>query len=134
ERPGASVPSSWVFGSACSKTSRVLRSRNFSSPTFSSTSAFFPSQTTTQSPWRTFSLDMGKSPRLDACSAWPSRALRWIKRRGSDSVAAVEQPPGNDLCLNLRGALEDRQDAGVAQQPRGREFEREAVAAVDLHR
>src|SRR5712692_11811761 len=132
-RPGASVPSSWVFGSACSKTSRALRWRNFSSPTFSSTSAFFPSQTTTQSPWRTLSLDMRHLQRerisnsewrigsrhaaLATCYLLLATRYSLLATRYSlfatryspfaQSVAAVQQPPGNHLRLNLRCALED---------------------------
>src|SRR5712692_9931537 len=52
----------------------------------------------------------------------------------AQSIAAVQEPPRNHLRLDLRCALEDREDAGIAQEPRRREFEREAVAAVDLHR
>ena len=52
---------------------------------------------------------------------------------GPLSVAAVEQSPGDDLRLDFRGALENIEDAGVAQNPRHRKFERKAVAAVDLH-
>ena len=48
-------------------------------------------------------------------------------------VRPIEQPPGDDLRLDLRGALENVEDAGVAENPRHRKFERKAVAAVDLH-
>ena len=54
ERPGASVPCSWVLGSGCSRTSRVLRFGCMPSPAFSRISAFAPSHTTTQSPERIF--------------------------------------------------------------------------------
>ena len=50
------------------------------------------------------------------------------------SVRTSEQTPGDDLRLNLSGALEDRQDAGVAQHAADRELHRIAVAAVDLQR
>ena len=49
------------------------------------------------------------------------------------SVRPVEQAPGDHLRLDFRGALENVEDAGVAENPRHREFERKAVAAVDLH-
>src|SRR5947209_19728416 len=59
ERPGASVPCSRVFGSCCSRTSRVLRLGNFWSPAFSRTRAFAPSQTTTHSPSAILTPGMG---------------------------------------------------------------------------
>jgi hypothetical protein len=41
---------------------------------------------------------------------------------------------GDDLRLDFGGALENVEDAGVAENPRHRKFERKAVAAVHLHR
>src|ERR1700683_1604286 len=35
--------------------------------------------------------------------------------------------------LDFGGALENAEDAGVAENPRNREFKRETVAAVNLH-
>src|SRR5215510_5611369 len=61
ERPGLSVPCSLVLGSGCSWTSRVLSLRTLVSPTFSNSNAFFPSQTTTQSPRLTSPLNMHTS-------------------------------------------------------------------------
>src|SRR5215813_15627609 len=58
----------------------------------------------------------------------------WSKRRRADSVARCEQPPRDDLRLDLRRALENAENAGVAEDARDRKLEREAVAAVDLHR
>jgi hypothetical protein len=46
----------------------------------------------------------------------------------------LQQPPRDHLRLDLRRALEDRQDARVAEHAADRVFEREAVAAVDLER
>src|SRR5207245_551780 len=125
ERPGASVPCSWVLASGCSWTSRVLRLRNLVSPTFSSTSAFLPSQTTTQSPCRTSTFTMHTSSighfvtrnivtQRDYCT------LIRVKRRRARSVALLQQPSRNHIRLDLRRALEDRHDARVAQKPRHR--------------
>src|SRR2546423_13724032 len=41
---------------------------------------------------------------------------------------------GDDQSLDLRGALEDRPDLGVAVHPLNRELARVAVAAQDLNR
>ena len=46
--------------------------------------------------------------------------------------ATVQEPPCDHLRLDLGGALEDVEDAGVAQHPADRVLERIAVAAVDL--
>ena len=48
------------------------------------------------------------------------------------SIPAFEQPPRDHLRLNFRRALENVEDAGVAQHARDRIFQRETVAAVDL--
>src|SRR5271166_1444849 len=47
-------------------------------------------------------------------------------------IPAGEQAAGDDLRLDLGSALEDVEDAGVAENPAYRIFERVAVAAVDL--
>src|SRR5580704_864259 len=47
-------------------------------------------------------------------------------------IPARDEAAGDDLRLDLGGALEDVQDAGVAQHPADRIFEGVAVAAVDL--
>src|SRR5262245_31643352 len=49
------------------------------------------------------------------------------------SVRAVEQPPSNYLRLDFGGALEDIEDARVAENSRNRKFEGKTVAAVYLH-
>src|SRR5262245_18355242 len=49
------------------------------------------------------------------------------------SVRAIEEPPGNDLRLDFGGALEDIENARVAENSRNRQFEGKAVAAVHLH-
>src|SRR5262249_47839854 len=115
----------------------VLRLRNFSSPAFSSTSAFLPSQTMTQSPCRILSFCMRylwaqtMPPRDRPCNLVIIGP--WSKRRRADSVARCEQPPRDDLRLDFRRALENAENAGVAEDARDRKLEREAVAAVDLH-
>src|SRR5262245_8038398 len=139
DRPGASVPCSLVLASGCSWTSRVLRLRSLVSPTFSSTSAFLPLQTTTQSPRRTSILDMPTSSikpfiLFNIVTQRHCCTLTRVKRRRRASVALLQQPPRNHIRLNLSCALEDREDARVAEQPRHRELQRKAVAAVDLHR
>src|SRR5262249_51464489 len=58
----------------------------------------------------------------------------WIKRRRADSVARCEQPPRDDLRLDLCRAFENAENAGIAKDARDRKLEREAVAAMDLHR
>ncbi len=45
-----------------------------------------------------------------------------------------EQAPRDHMRLDFRRALEDRQDARIAQDTADRVFEREAVAAMDLQR
>src|SRR5579859_4922002 len=49
-------------------------------------------------------------------------------------VAAIQQAPRDDLRLDLGGALEDVEDARIAENARDRKLEGEAVAAVDLNR
>src|SRR5712675_3197140 len=49
-------------------------------------------------------------------------------------IAAGDEAAGDDLRLDLGGALEDIEDARVAQHPADRIFERVAVAAMDLQR
>src|SRR5262245_59735320 len=58
----------------------------------------------------------------------------WSKRRRADSVARCEQPPRDDLRLDFRRAFENAENAGIAKDARDRKLEREAVAAMDLHR
>jgi len=53
---------------------------------------------------------------------------------GPHSVRPIQQSPGDDLRLDFRGVLENIKDAGVAENPRHRKFQRKTVAAVDLHR
>src|SRR5262245_48237437 len=147
-RPGASLPCSRVLRSLCSYTSLVLRLGNLPSPIFSSSRAFLPSQTTTQSFSSIFSLAMAETSLPILCAGSRAGALIGINARTAiqllaasvaavrqlaPSVAAVQQAPGDHLRLDLGGALEDRQDAGVAQQARHRVFERKTIAAVDLH-
>src|SRR5665213_2039830 len=66
------------------------------------------------------------------------RVLLWIKRGKvpirCGLIGPVQQPARDHLRLNFGGTLENIEDAGVAQNARDREFEREAVAAVDLQR
>src|SRR5262249_54457386 len=50
------------------------------------------------------------------------------------SIRRAEQPARDHLRLDLRRALEDVEDARVAENARDRKLEREAVAAVDLDR
>src|SRR5690349_4179655 len=47
-------------------------------------------------------------------------------------IPARDEAAGDDLRLDLGGALEDVQDARVAQHPADRIFEGVAVAAMDL--
>src|SRR6516165_6991652 len=74
------------------------------------------------------SLDQGP-PRVEAC---PGRG--GARLTPPELVAAFEQAPRDHLRLDLGCALEDVEDAGVAEHARDRIFEREAVAAVDLER
>src|SRR6516162_3256131 len=67
----------------------------FESPTFSSTSAFAPSQTTTHSPCSIFTFGMRNLP-IHASNA-----------ELLDSVACGEQPARNDLSLDFRRPLEN---------------------------
>src|SRR6266481_7004749 len=62
---------------------------------------------------------------------WPCHSAR---ARGClrGSIPAGDQAAGDDLRLNFGGALEDVEDAGVAQHPTDRIFEGVAVAAMDL--
>src|SRR5262245_61276700 len=69
---------------------------------------------------------------LSERTMWPCTSTR-IKRRRVDSVASLEQSLRDHLRLDLGRALEDREDAGVAQESRHRKFKRKAVATVDLH-
>ena len=50
----------------------------------------------------------------------------------AELIAAGDEAAGDDLRLDLGGALEDVEDAGVAQDAADRVFEGIAVAAVDL--
>ena len=50
------------------------------------------------------------------------------------SIAPFQQPSRDYLRLDFRRALEDVEDARVAEDARDRIFQREAVAAVDLQR
>ena len=52
---------------------------------------------------------------------------------GGRQALTVEQPPRDHLRLNLRRALEDAEDTRIAQHAADRIFQREAVAAVNLH-
>ena len=61
---------------------------------------------------------------------WMDDSLLRVACNGS--VARLEQAAGDDLGLDFGGALEDREDAGVAEHAADRVFEGEAVAAVDL--
>src|ERR1700682_3024569 len=49
-------------------------------------------------------------------------------------VLIFQQPPRDDLRLNLGGAFEDVEDARVAEDAAHRIFHCESVAAVNLHR
>src|SRR6185436_9573499 len=144
DRPGSSVPRSDVFGSACSWTSLVLRLGNSSSPAFSRINAFFPSQTITQSPCRIFSFCMQflSTPAANHAAAWPwrpcSRSIFFEGQTPGEaipfgSVRRAQQPSRDHLRLDFRRALENAEDAGVAEDARDRKFKRETVAAVDLH-
>src|SRR5215510_7763896 len=99
DRPGLSVPCSWVLASGCSWTSRVLRLRNLVSPTFSSTSAFLPSQTTTQSPCRTSTLDMHIL--LD-------RTLRHAQHRDATRLSHLDKGQTPEAALQLRSSSSRR--------------------------
>ena len=55
-----------------------------------------------------------------------------IVTAGGSRTESLMQAPRDHLRLDLGGALEDRQDPGVAEDPGNRVFEREAVAAMDL--
>ena len=48
-------------------------------------------------------------------------------------LAALEQAAGDDLGLNFGSAFENVQDARIAENAAHRIFEREPVAAMDLH-
>src|SRR5262249_17553926 len=116
----------------------VLRLRNFSSPAFSSTSAFLPSQTMTRrlAGFLAFSCDTSGLKRF---TRWTGVAISSFlgplsKRRRAGSVAGCEQPPRDDLRLDFRRAFENAENAGIAKDARDRKLEREAVAAMDLHR
>src|SRR5262249_18926011 len=61
------------------------------------------------------------------------RVDRWDVRPPSIPPLS-EQTPRDHLRLDLGGALEDVQDARIAENPADRILERETVAAVDLHR
>src|SRR5690606_6029046 len=53
--------------------------------------------------------------------------------RVDGSVRTLQQPPRNHLCLYLGCTLEDVEDAGITENARDGIFEREPVAAMDLH-
>src|SRR6516165_6494377 len=59
---------------------------------------------------------------------------RPYKLRRYRLVCRAEQSSRNDLRLDFGGALEDAEDAGVAENARNRELKREAVSPMDLHR
>src|SRR5580704_285892 len=62
-------------------------------------------------------------------------ASLWSPDRGlfCQLISPGQQAAGNNLRLDFSGALEDVEDARVAQHPADRIFERVTVAAVDLH-
>src|SRR5690606_7595688 len=57
-----------------------------------------------------------------------------VSAQASASVAALKQAAGDHLRLDFGGALEDIEDARVAEHATHRIFEREAVAAMNLER
>src|SRR5258708_3599252 len=60
----------------------------------------------------------------------PAETLR--RSRFLTLIPAGDQAAGNDLRLDFGRALEDVEDAGVAEDPADRIFEGIAVAAMDL--
>src|ERR1700749_4737735 len=66
-----------------------------------------------------------------------SCARRWLHKAGRSDVRSsvrsiFQQAPRNDLCLNLRRALEDTKDARVAKNTADRILECETIPAMDL--
>src|SRR3954466_13040049 len=98
------------------------------SPAFCRINALAPSHTTTQSPSPIFMLGTSKGGMLRPLD----RNIDVLQRRDGDSVAAVQQPAGDDMRLDFGGALEDVEDARIAQYARHGVLQREAVPAMDL--
>jgi len=68
--------------------------------------------------WALHTLVASTGQRIQSCC--------FHRRMGGEawaSVRPVEQPPGDDLRLDFGGALENIEDAGVAENPRHREFQ-----------
>src|SRR5215475_4411399 len=62
-----------------------------------------------------------------------SRQTRTFPRQQS-SIPPIQEPSRDYLCLDFSRALENRENARVAQYPGNLVFERKPVAAMDLDR